>query len=257
MHAAHPSRLSKLLFLPPPPRHHYTHTRTHTLQPTRPLALRRGGYFELVNFPQEVKDQLYKVASISLCPNVSGQVGQPRGGAGASTGGPCGAACAALETRARGALRCVAAHAWWPSPHLRGCLRAAGPCPCAPASKGRREAAALPCGAASHLCRASKNCCPGGRMLRMQICMALIMNPPKPGDPSYELYARERDGILEVRLQPRSRAAELGPLPKVAGARVASLGSICLLLGALHGTGWGASRLGSQQCGARRAEFPP
>lgn len=34
--------------------------------------------------------------------------------------------------------------------------------------------------------------------LRLQICMALIMNPPKPGDPSYDLYARERDGILEV-----------------------------------------------------------
>ncbi|KAL4426056.1 hypothetical protein ABPG77_007852 [Micractinium sp. CCAP 211/92] len=63
---------------------------------------RRGGYMEVVNFPQEVKDQLYKLASISLCPNLSGQ-----------------------------------------------------------------------------------------------ICMALIMNPPKPGDPSYDLYARERDGILE------------------------------------------------------------
>ncbi|KAL4421585.1 hypothetical protein ABPG75_010876 [Micractinium tetrahymenae] len=63
---------------------------------------RRGGYFELVNFPQDVKDQLYKVASISLCPNVSGQ-----------------------------------------------------------------------------------------------ICMALIMNPPQPGDPSHELFAKERDGILE------------------------------------------------------------
>ncbi|PSC68925.1 alanine aminotransferase 2 [Micractinium conductrix] len=63
---------------------------------------RRGGYFEAVNFPQPVKDQLYKLASISLCPNLSGQ-----------------------------------------------------------------------------------------------ICMALIMNPPQPGDPSFELFASEREAILE------------------------------------------------------------
>lgn len=25
------------------------------------------------------------------------------------------------------------------------------------------------------------------------------MNPPKPGDPSYEQFARERDAIIEVR----------------------------------------------------------
>lgn len=29
---------------------------------------------ELVNFSQEVKDQLYKLATISLCPNLAGQV---------------------------------------------------------------------------------------------------------------------------------------------------------------------------------------
>lgn len=62
---------------------------------------RRGGYFECVNFPKEVKDQLYKLSSISLCPNLSGQ-----------------------------------------------------------------------------------------------ICMALTMNPPKPGEPSYELFAKERNDIL-------------------------------------------------------------
>ena len=27
---------------------------------------------------------------------------------------------------------------------------------------------------------------------------ALVMNPPKPGDPSYEQFARERDTIIEV-----------------------------------------------------------
>lgn len=32
-----------------------------------------------------------------------------------------------------------------------------------------------------------------------QVCVALTMNPPQPGEPSYELYAQERDGILEVR----------------------------------------------------------
>eukprot|EP00494_Astrolonche_serrata_P027690 UN27954 len=34
----------------------------------------RGGYFELVNFSKETFAQLYKVFSISLCPNTVGQV---------------------------------------------------------------------------------------------------------------------------------------------------------------------------------------
>lgn len=34
----------------------------------------RGGYLELVGFHQDVLDQIYKMASISLCPVVSGQV---------------------------------------------------------------------------------------------------------------------------------------------------------------------------------------
>mmetsp|Transcript_5673 Transcript_5673/g.17294 ORF Transcript_5673/g.17294 Transcript_5673/m.17294 type:complete len:479 (-) Transcript_5673:522-1958(-) len=29
-----------------------------------------------------------------------------------------------------------------------------------------------------------------------QICVALMMNPPKPGEPSYDTYLKERDGIL-------------------------------------------------------------
>ncbi|KAF8420489.1 pyridoxal phosphate-dependent transferase [Tirmania nivea] len=33
----------------------------------------RGGYFELVNFPQEIVAQIYKLISISLCPPVIGQ----------------------------------------------------------------------------------------------------------------------------------------------------------------------------------------
>jgi aspartate/methionine/tyrosine aminotransferase len=35
---------------------------------------RRGGYFELVGIDPEVKDQLYKLASSSLCSTVSGQI---------------------------------------------------------------------------------------------------------------------------------------------------------------------------------------
>ena len=34
----------------------------------------RGGYFELLGFPADVKAQIYKVASISLCSNVVGQL---------------------------------------------------------------------------------------------------------------------------------------------------------------------------------------
>lgn len=34
----------------------------------------RGGYFELVNIDAEIKDQIYKLASISLCPNTVGQM---------------------------------------------------------------------------------------------------------------------------------------------------------------------------------------
>jgi hypothetical protein len=77
---------------------------TERPRPSRTRCRRRGGYFELVNFPSDVRDQLYKLSSISLCPNLSGQ-----------------------------------------------------------------------------------------------ICMALIMNPPAAGDPSYEQYTRERDDILAVR----------------------------------------------------------
>ncbi len=35
---------------------------------------RRGGYMELVNFPADVHEQVLKLASINLCPNVSGQI---------------------------------------------------------------------------------------------------------------------------------------------------------------------------------------
>ena len=35
---------------------------------------RRGGYFEAVNMSEEVMEQIYKMASISLCPPVTGQV---------------------------------------------------------------------------------------------------------------------------------------------------------------------------------------
>ncbi|WVQ95205.1 hypothetical protein IAU59_002299 [Kwoniella sp. CBS 9459] len=36
---------------------------------------RRGGYFECVNISEEVMEQVYKMASVTLCPPVSGQVG--------------------------------------------------------------------------------------------------------------------------------------------------------------------------------------
>ncbi|CAM6087577.1 unnamed protein product [Calypogeia fissa] len=62
---------------------------------------KRGGYMEVTGLPQDVKDQLYKLASVNLCSNISGQ-----------------------------------------------------------------------------------------------ILMSIIMNPPKKGDESYELYRSERDGIL-------------------------------------------------------------
>ena len=38
---------------------------------------RRGGYFECVNISEEVMEQVYKMASVSLCPPVSGQVSFP------------------------------------------------------------------------------------------------------------------------------------------------------------------------------------
>ncbi|RXK42360.1 alanine transaminase [Tremella mesenterica] len=36
---------------------------------------RRGGYFECVNILPEVMDQIYKMASVSLCPPLTGQIG--------------------------------------------------------------------------------------------------------------------------------------------------------------------------------------
>jgi alanine transaminase len=35
---------------------------------------RRGGYFECTNIERDVREQLYKMASISLCPAVQGQI---------------------------------------------------------------------------------------------------------------------------------------------------------------------------------------
>lgn len=35
---------------------------------------RRGGYFECVNIDPEIMEQIYKIQSISLCPNVQGQI---------------------------------------------------------------------------------------------------------------------------------------------------------------------------------------
>jgi len=34
----------------------------------------RGGYFELTNFPMKIRDHLYRLASVSLCPNTIGQI---------------------------------------------------------------------------------------------------------------------------------------------------------------------------------------
>lgn len=38
---------------------------------------RRGGYFEAVNIDDKVMEQIYKMASVSLCPPLTGQVSQP------------------------------------------------------------------------------------------------------------------------------------------------------------------------------------
>ena len=35
---------------------------------------RRGGYMELINFPELVKDQIYKLLSVNLCSNIEGQL---------------------------------------------------------------------------------------------------------------------------------------------------------------------------------------
>lgn len=35
---------------------------------------RRGGYFECINLDQGILDQIYKMASVSLCPNIHGQI---------------------------------------------------------------------------------------------------------------------------------------------------------------------------------------
>jgi alanine transaminase len=37
---------------------------------------RRGGYFEAVNLRDDVMEQIYKMASVSLCPPITGQVSQ-------------------------------------------------------------------------------------------------------------------------------------------------------------------------------------
>jgi len=35
---------------------------------------KRGGYMEVTGFSAEVREQIYKVASVNLCSNISGQI---------------------------------------------------------------------------------------------------------------------------------------------------------------------------------------
>ncbi|KAF5204682.1 alanine aminotransferase 2-like [Thalictrum thalictroides] len=35
---------------------------------------KRGGYMEVTGFSADVREQIYKVASVNLCPNISGQI---------------------------------------------------------------------------------------------------------------------------------------------------------------------------------------
>ena len=35
---------------------------------------KRGGYMEVTGFSPEIRDQIYKVASVNLCSNISGQI---------------------------------------------------------------------------------------------------------------------------------------------------------------------------------------
>lgn len=35
---------------------------------------KRGGYMEVTGFSPEVREQIYKVASVNLCSNISGQI---------------------------------------------------------------------------------------------------------------------------------------------------------------------------------------
>lgn len=35
---------------------------------------RRGGYMEICGFGADVMDEIYKVASLTLCPNIGGQI---------------------------------------------------------------------------------------------------------------------------------------------------------------------------------------
>ena len=35
---------------------------------------KRGGYMEITGFSADVREQIYKVASVNLCSNISGQI---------------------------------------------------------------------------------------------------------------------------------------------------------------------------------------
>jgi hypothetical protein len=51
-----------------------THWRVLPLQGFYGECGLRGGYFEIFNIPADVKAELYKLCSISLCSNTVGQV---------------------------------------------------------------------------------------------------------------------------------------------------------------------------------------
>lgn len=65
---------------------------------------RRGGYVECVNFPAGVKAQLYKLASINLCPNLGGQICMAMMMRPPAAGEPSGAAHAAERAAILGSL---------------------------------------------------------------------------------------------------------------------------------------------------------
>jgi len=49
-----------------------------------------------------------------------------------------------------------------------------------------------------------------------QVAMYCMINPPKPGDPSYELFVKERDGVLaELRARAKILAEGLGSIPGI------------------------------------------
>ncbi|WZZ72360.1 hypothetical protein YC2023_083730 [Brassica napus] len=130
----------------------------------------RGGYFEMTNFPPRVVEEIYKVASIALSPNVSAQIFM---GLMVSPPKPGDISYDQFTRESTGILESLRRRAKIMTDGFNSCKNVV--------VEEIYKVASI---------ALSPN-------VSAQIFMGLMVSPPKPGDISYDQFTRESKGILE------------------------------------------------------------